>query len=185
MNQFTFILKNEKIASYKKSILAIIGLNLLFFIYLSYSTNNNYIRNTAIFAIAFTLLSYLLSYFLERKNIVFSAVFTSVAFFIFSYFKLHLWWQAIAMLFILLMYLYSIRILQVIITEKIIIYPSFPNKHIQWEMLNNLLVKDNLLTIDFKNNKLIQSEIIVEKKDEIDDEKEFNDFCRQQLNKWV
>lgn len=183
MNQFTFILKNEKIVSYKKSILAIIALNLIFFIYLSLATNDNYIRNTALFAIAFTLFVFILKYFLERKKTAFSAVFAAVAFFIFSYFKLHLFWQAIAMICILLLYLYSIRVLQVIITDKKIVYPSFPNKSIQWEMLNNLLLKDNLLTIDFKNNKLIQSEIKVENKDEIVDEKEFNDFCRQQLNK--
>ncbi len=48
-----------------------------------------------------------------------------------------------------------------------------------WNDLNNAILKDGILTIDFKNNKIIQQQI-----DELSasiNEKEFNDFCKQQL----
>lgn len=49
-------------------------------------------------------------------------------------------------------------------------------KHYPWSELQNVLIKDNLLTIDFKNNKLFQKEILnpISKELEI----EFNAFCK-------
>lgn len=67
-----------------------------------------------------------------------------------------------------------------ILNEKII-YPSFPKKKIAWSELNNIVLKDGLLTIDFRNNKFIQQPVD-ETKTAVN-EQEFNDFCRQQLNK--
>jgi hypothetical protein len=67
------------------------------------------------------------------------------------------------------------------INEMQVIYPSFPKKIIDWQDLSNLIIKDGLLTIDFKNNKIIQQQI-TDISSTID-EKEFNNFCRQQLNK--
>ena len=67
------------------------------------------------------------------------------------------------------------------INERQVIYPSFPKKKIDWQELSNLMIKDGLLTIDFKNNRIIQQQI-ADISSTID-EKEFNDFCRQQLNK--
>ena len=60
-----------------------------------------------------------------------------------------------------------------------IIYPSWPKQELKWEDLNNVVLKDDLLTIDFKNNKLLQH-IIFNEEDEVD-EKEFNDFCKSKL----
>ena len=73
------------------------------------------------------------------------------------------------------------RKLKLTVSENKIDYPSFPRKVIEWNEITNLVLKDGLVTIDFKNNKLIQ-QLIDEKKMTID-EKEFNDFCKQQLNK--
>lgn len=57
---------------------------------------------------------------------------------------------------------------------------SFPIKNYTWNELNNVVIKDNLLTIDFKNNKLYQKEIqdIVSKEMEA----EFNAFCKARQN---
>ena len=54
---------------------------------------------------------------------------------------------------------------------KTIIYP--------WGKLDNVILKDNLLTIDFKSNKLMQAEIAEES--EQADEKIFNRYCAAQL----
>lgn len=182
MSQFIFILKNEKTASYKKSILAIIGLVVLFFLYLAFSTDDNQIKNFSLIATGFITLSFGLQYFLKKSNKEFSAVFTSIGFVIFVFITWQLWWQAFAMIIILLFYFWSIRTPKVYISKEAIIFPSLPAKHIKWESLNNLLLKDNLLTIDFKNNKLIQAELISGQKEGIINEKIFNDFCKQQLN---
>lgn len=159
-----------------------IGLFILFFLYLAFSTVDYQIRNISLLAIGFITLTFLLQIFLQKRNKEFSAVFASLGFIIFVFITWQLWWQAFAMIIILLFYFWSIRILKVYISKEEIIYPSFPVKIIKWKSLNNLLLKDNLLTIDFKNNKLIQAEVISFSKDLIINEKEFNDFCKQQLN---
>ena len=69
MNNFKFNLKNEKIASYKKSILAIIGLNLIFFTYLTFAAENYRIRNAAIIAIGFIILSFVIKSIYHKKTL--------------------------------------------------------------------------------------------------------------------
>ena len=48
-----------------------------------------------------------------------------------------------------------------------------------WSLLENAILKDGLLTVNFKSNKLMQAEI-VEGPDAVD-EKEFNSFCSEQF----
>ena len=56
---------------------------------------------------------------------------------------------------------------------------NFPLKTYSWDEFSNIVVKDNILTMDFKNNKLFQAEI-----ETINSSEEaFNTFAKQQLNK--
>ncbi len=49
-----------------------------------------------------------------------------------------------------------------------------------WAQMDNVILKDNLLTIDFKTNKIIQVEILPNSR--MVDETEFNLFCKEQMN---
>jgi hypothetical protein len=89
------------------------------------------------------------------------------------------WWIAPVTLLLTLFFLMAQRELNIIVSASHISYPSFPPKKIQWEELNNLVLKDGLLTIDFKNDKLIQQ--YPEPKMSMPDEREFNEFCRERL----
>lgn len=60
-----------------------------------------------------------------------------------------------------------------------VVFNTFPRRHFQWNELSNIILKDGLLTIDFKNNKLIQSEIDAQTTPEL--EKDFNEFCRSMI----
>ena len=51
---------------------------------------------------------------------------------------------------------------------------------ISWHELDNVVLKDNLLTIDYKNNKIMQFEIIDDKNPV--DEKTFNLYCAEKIN---
>ena len=82
-----------------------------------------------------------------------------------------------ALLFVL--YLVAIRKLVVKVQPLNISYPSFPQKMIYWKELSNVILKEGLLTIDFKSNKLIQ-QVIEENKSYVN-EQEFNDFCKSML----
>jgi len=89
------------------------------------------------------------------------------------------WWLSILLAVFVLFDILAHRKLVVTISEKIITLPSIFKKEVEWNELNNLILKDELLTIDFKNNKLFQH-IITNSEDEVD-EKEFNDFCKSRL----
>ena len=60
-------------------------------------------------------------------------------------------------------------------------FNSFPRKIYLWKDVANVILKDGLLTIDLKNNTLIQKQVNDEVSPEI--EAEFNGFCKQQLKK--
>jgi hypothetical protein len=63
--------------------------------------------------------------------------------------------------------------------EDGIVSNSFPQKKYSWADMNNVVLKAGMLTLDFKNNTLIQKEVNDEVSDQV--EKEFNAFCKLQL----
>lgn len=77
------------------------------------------------------------------------------------------------------LYAISRRKLKILVEPTQISYPSFPTKKINWSDVNNIILKDDMLTIDLKNNKLYQHLIEYADKDVI--ESEFNDFCKKQI----
>lgn len=60
-------------------------------------------------------------------------------------------------------------------SENEISFNSLPRKVVRWNEINNVIIKDGLITIDQKNNKLTQKEIEGYVTEDI--EKEFNDFA--------
>ena len=61
-----------------------------------------------------------------------------------------------------------------------IVFNSLPVKSFQWNEIDNLLLKDNMITIDFKNNKIYQKEIEADVSAVL--EREFNAFCSSKLH---
>jgi hypothetical protein len=69
----------------------------------------------------------------------------------------------------------------IVVSETNITLPGLSgDRLIEWNELTNVIKKHDLLTIDFKSNKLLQVQIIND--DDINEE-EFNLFCREQLIK--
>ena len=61
-----------------------------------------------------------------------------------------------------------------------IVFNSFPKKILLWPNVNNVVLKDGLLTIDLKNNTLIQKHVNDPVEKQV--EQEFNDFCKEQFS---
>jgi hypothetical protein len=80
----------------------------------------------------------------------------------------------ISFLFFIL-YLLSVKTKLVCIGDEHILYPSFPKRKIKWNEVNNIILKDGLLTIDLNNNKIIQQ--LVDESVNTINEPEFNKFC--------
>ena len=60
-----------------------------------------------------------------------------------------------------------------------ITFNTLPQKEYEWKDINNLLLKEGILTVDYKNNKLFQQEIQSEVSPDL--EKEFNRYCQVKL----
>jgi hypothetical protein len=66
----------------------------------------------------------------------------------------------------------------ILVSDLNIILPGmFSQRIVQWNELSNVLKKHDLLTLDFKNNKLLQVEVT----DGDIRETEFNQFCHEQI----
>lgn len=64
--------------------------------------------------------------------------------------------------------------------DHIVINTLF-KQQFDWTAFNNVILKDGLLTLDFKSNKLIQREVADDDEDDDADEDEFNAYCRERL----
>lgn len=74
-----------------------------------------------------------------------------------------------------LRYLYVAPIVEM--DEKgIRIKKTFSNKEYDWALFNQVIIKDGLLSLDFKNNKVLQVELTGTV-----DEEHFNTFCSQKI----
>ena len=178
MQKFEIEIRNEKIKSYRIITLLIVILNTLFFISLIFRTNQ--IRS-ALISLGFILLYTVYRFYISQKN--------KQGFFFdeWIYFLLMILWVndsillAITNLALFLLYTISTQKIIYNFDSSLIKQKNFPWKKYQWNELNNVLLKDDLLTIDFKNNRVIQMEIMSR---DINDE-EFNAFVRSQLEKYA
>ena len=181
MQQFEFVLKNEKRKLYDRFAVFVFILNGLAILYFLASTYQKTIEKNGLPVILLLLLT-LVIYFLapnkKRKETTF--LFTAIGISLY-WIWIGYWWLSLILVFLFFLYRVSKKELRVYIIADNIIYPSFPKRIIQWNELSNIVLKDGLLTIDFKNNKIIQQ--LIENTAPMVNEKEFNEFCKQQLRK--
>ncbi len=59
---------------------------------------------------------------------------------------------------------------------------SLPERTFKWKYLNNVMIKDNLLTIDRKNNRIIQKETESDISPQL--QEEFNLYCQHRLKNY-
>ena len=64
--------------------------------------------------------------------------------------------------------------------NRVVINSLIRRRH-DWSVFNNVILRDGLLTLDFKNNRLIQREIADDEDEDDADEEEFNAYCRDRL----
>ena len=182
MQKFVFILKNEKSKNYILIRQLLVFFNLVGFVFLLANDEERIGKNLyLLFAIVISA-AYIFFAVIETvlkktsPNILHRTVFWLCAS---AWLNEGYWWLSILLLAFVLFDILAHRKLMVTITDKKITLPSLPQKEVGWNELSNLVLKDELLTIDFKNNKLLQH-IIFNEEEEID-EKKFNDFCKSKL----
>lgn len=156
-----------------------VALNLFAFIYIAFRLNGSVEARWPASG-AGLIGIFILFYFIRRKlkpgqQFRFSF---PLFFALFTWIQLNNYWLAAAVLILIVLEELSKKPLVIKFGKEKISYPSLFKTEVEWPELNNVILKDNLLTMDFKNNKLLQGLIT----NEVMDEKAFNDFCWQQLS---
>ena len=183
---FTIILKNEKLSSFNRLglfILLIHGLYFTGYLLKMVSSNVIFIALVAGIVVAFTGFVFNIRSASKNKQplVPFSVIFLLIAI---VWAALLNYWLCIALLILALLDRTIRKKPAVVFFEDRIELPAFPKKTFQWDAFNNVILKDRILTLDFRNDRLIQSEIDGESYHI--DEPAFNLFCRQKLGSyWV
>lgn len=181
MNSFSILLPNEKGKTYRYITLFVLLINCVGFGLVFFKEKEGTMKDPALFAVIISsvgLLLFLINFFSGRL----SSYRPGITLIILSPFWFILGNPIFGVLMVLIAIasFFSARKLLVNISMENIRYPSFPRKTFSWDEVSNVVLKDNILTIDLKNNKLIQSEIARESAGQID-EQQFNEFCRMHL----
>ena len=177
MENFEIILKNEKIKSYKNIAWIFLVLNFVVFIFLLFY---DAYRPAALSFIVALSLYILLRWYLLKNNranyLLDEFVFIIPAA---GWFGLHNYVIAIACFAMGILYKLSLQQLKFVFSRQNVTKANFPKKEFDWSSFSNVVLKDNILTIDFKNNRLIQAEI---EGGQSISEPEFNEFAQSRIN---
>ena len=176
MQQFDIVLKNDKIKSYRFIALIILFLNLSVFTFFLFYDEY---RTEAASAIAVIFIYILMrrSYIKKNKQ---EHYFNEFMFFVLAFCWMGLQNYLLVLICILwgILFRLALQKLQFIFNIDVVKKENFPKKEFGWNTFSNVMLKDNMLTLDFKNNKILQAEI--ESALNINEE-EFNSFACTQI----
>ncbi len=173
---YTFTLKPEKKASFSRIELLVVVLHLILFIVIAVSSYPEGIV-AAGFGIAMAVIYVVLFFVYKNRQLRHTLLRLPLYFFLVWWFVNGVYWMAALLLVFNIFSTLSQKKIQIVFSQDQILYKSFPNRLFNWHNLNNAVLRDGLLTIDFKNDKLIQQ--LVE--EDQTNEAAFNSFCQTQL----
>ncbi len=174
MQLFKIVLKNDKTKSYQFIALLLVFLNLAIFIFLLFMKVHFYEASAALLLTGLYVIY--LKYKAKKTHTRFFI--NEVTFFILagSWVALQNYLAVFLCIILGVMYHLSLQKLAFVFNENHVKRMNFPEAEYSWSMLSNVILRDNILTIDFNNNKLIQAEI----ENDIN-EIEFNEFAQSRL----
>jgi len=181
MQQFTFILKDNTQKAFNSFFWFLYFLHLIAASVIIINTGNQQQKNFAIATFTAFVFLTVLFYLLKNKfklHTYQAAMFVVMAFF----WPLQSAWLPAVVVIAVIAFSYLVvkkKSTAVFATGNIIVSKSLFKKQYSWAEVENVVLKDHLLSIDLKNNHLIQVEITPESYGI--DESLFNQCCLRQL----
>lgn len=178
MQKFEITLKNEKVKMYRLIAIIILILNFSIFTFLLFSEVYRPIAIVSIVALGFYVL--LRTYVFKRNRQI--HFFDEFVFFVSAmcWFGLNNYTFMILLVIMGILFRFSLQDLKFVFSRDNVTKMNFPKKELPWNLFSNVILKDNILTLDLKNNKLIQAEI---KTEQAINENEFNEFAQSQISR--
>ncbi len=174
MSQYKIEIPNERLKTYRIVTFLILSLNFLGFGYVFLRTINldTYV---AIFALLLNAVPWVY-YLLNKKHIKTPVI--EITFIVSAIVWLYFgnYWMGVMLLAFGCIGFFANKKPIIVFSEEGIEYPSFPIKKYSWSDVVQVLWKDDILTIDMKDNKLLQFNIDKGFADKFDVEG-FNAYC--------
>ncbi|NOU38095.1 MAG: hypothetical protein HOO89_05230 [Ferruginibacter sp.] len=180
MNQFEIEIPNEKKKTYNIVTFIILTLNFVGFGYVLIQTSGYFslIATIGLLLHAIAWFYYLLNKkHISSPNIEISIILNAILWLFFGNI-----WLGVFQIFFGIFGFFANKPTIIKFSNVGIYYPSFPVKKYTWQQLNQVILKDNVLSLDFENNTFLQFELgktIAEKFDTIS----FNTFCKNHVTK--
>ena len=178
MDNFEIVLSNDRRRPYSWGLLFIFAISLVLFLFYSFYSSSGVLK---IILILTAITGFFVCFYewKARKNNRYSFKYSITYFFLVLCWVFINAWFALAHLALAISDSLMRRKLVVHIDESGIEYPSIPVKKIVWEDIEQAILKDGILTIDLKNNHLMQNEI-----ESLNNGNEtmLNDFFRKKLD---
>jgi hypothetical protein len=171
---FDIAIPNERIKTYKLITFIILSLNFFGFGFVFLKTTGTY-AYLAILLLIITAVPWSY-YLLNKKHIKFPVVEISFIASACLWYYIGNSWMALFLILFIVIGFFANKKPIIHFTEEGIEYPAFPPKKYAWADVQNVIMKDDMLTIDLKNNTLLQTNIEKEVASTVDAEK-FNSWC--------
>lgn len=170
---FQIVLQNTKLRTYIRLGYAFVVMNVITFGLLLL------IRapwKTPVAGLAVTLIYFLIRYLRKQKG---KPQIDQDIFFLYA--AVWLWhnsWMAILLLILGILFKLTLEPMRFVFTREGIKRDFFPKKKTEWNEMNGVVLKDGLLTLDYKDNRLMQA--LIQNPDNTD-EQAFNSFASRHL----
>jgi hypothetical protein len=178
MEEYRIILANDKLRSYRIISLLVLAINIGGIAWVTINTGLNLTWGYTVIGVVLlvnVLIQLMPGMNKDHQQYLYALAYAAI---VIAWLKWGIYWMAILVVIAYILYIISRRPMLVSFTKDHITYPSVPARQIEWKEISQVILKDGLLTIDFRNNKVIQQ--MVQNDSELQ-EKEFNDFCRTNL----
>lgn len=180
--KYSFILKDNNEKAYNQFTWFLFFLHIIAAAVFALNTNDSKVKISIYILLGFyALLS--IVYFFYRTHKKGFETFSLILALLYANF----WFQHVGIIAVIIFALIYIivsavkgkRTTVLVSAEGVLLTRVFKTIIFPWTEMENVILKDNLLTIDFKTNKIIQVEVVETAK--AVDEFEFNRFCTEQL----
>lgn len=182
MKSYSFILPDDRSRSYQWVTLLVLLMNALVFGFILLNESVERSRNLAFFGVSISMLALILHLLKAYTDFRFShrpeitMIILALVWMILGYYL-----PGGCMLCLAVLGFYTTKVKLLVFGQDGIRYPSFPVRLFRWQEVDHVIIRDGILTLDFKNNKMLQC--TVKQYDDSDySESAFNEFCRDCLH---
>ena len=175
-DHFIITLKNERIGNYIKLGFILTATNLIpFILFLFYGDA----WVTGVIGLVSTLIYFTLRYFIVKNKIARYILDENIFFILAAVWLLQSDLMAVLILLTGFLFKITIQPLAFVFSRKTIKKNFFPKKEYEWSQFESIILRDGFLTINFRNNKIIQAPVKDMTKEET---AAFNDFVKEMLD---